>query len=89
MTMSELNMDFHKKMYLYHTYLRKLIALGAYVKDLNMGLVDFYSKHLGKEILLCWMYGEETISHWHHIEEGFDNRQPIALLKRTKSKPLL
>ena len=79
-TIAELNMEFHKKMYLYYTYLRKLVALGAIVKDLDMGLVDFYSKHNGKDILLCWMYGEEEISHWHSTTDGFDERMPIDIL---------
>jgi len=32
--------------------------LGCLVKDLEMGLVDFYGSHEGKTVFLCWQFGE-------------------------------
>jgi len=57
--------------------LEKLFHLGAHVKDLDSGLVDFYS-HRGSEVVfLCWKEGENEIRHWHSLEGGFRNRQPL------------
>jgi hypothetical protein len=52
--------------------------LGCLVKDLEAGLVDFYSLQDGEPVFLCWQYGERAVSHWHGIEEGFAGRRPIA-----------
>lgn len=71
----------HKLLYTFYKELADLMLQGAIVKDLESGLVDFCSYHKGKEILLCWKLGEEDIMHWHHIDEGFTGRQPIAGLK--------
>ncbi len=52
-------------------------AAGAQVKDLDMGLLDFPSVVDGNLILLCWRMGEEHITHWHGMDEGFAGRKPI------------
>ena len=51
--------------------------LGCELKDIDKGLVDFYSLRDGNLVYLCWMEGEETISHWHTLEDGFAGRQPL------------
>ena len=52
-------------------------ALGAIVKDLELGLVDFPSLREGEEVLLCWRVGEEEIGFWHSLDEGFSGRRPL------------
>jgi hypothetical protein len=52
-------------------------AIGVQVKDLDTGLVDFPCKIDGEIVLLCWKSGEESITHWHGLEEGFRGRKPI------------
>jgi len=57
--------------------LEEMIKSGAQLKDLDQGLVDFFSLQ-GKEVIsLCWKEGEEEITHWHSLEGGFRNRRPI------------
>lgn len=51
--------------------------LGAQIKDLNMGLIDFPTMYRGREVLLCWKLGEERIAYWHGVEEGYRGRKPI------------
>jgi hypothetical protein len=51
--------------------------LGAMVKDVGEGLVDFPAKRQGEEVLLCWKLGEDRIAHWHGPEEGFAGRKPL------------
>jgi hypothetical protein len=52
-------------------------ALGAIVKDLELGLVDFPSLREGEEVLLCWRIGEDSIGFWHPVDEGFSGRRPL------------
>jgi hypothetical protein len=52
-------------------------ALGVTVKDLDQGLVDFLGTRSGREIYLCWKYGEEEIAFWHEINHGFSGRRPL------------
>jgi hypothetical protein len=50
---------------------------GAIVKDIDQGLVDFPAVREGEEILLCWRLGEDEITHWHSLEEGFAGRKRL------------
>lgn len=52
-------------------------AIGVQVKDLDIGLLDFPCVVDGETILLCWKLGEERITHWHNMTEGFKGRKPI------------
>ncbi|QQR89943.1 MAG: DUF2203 domain-containing protein [Myxococcales bacterium] len=58
--------------------LEQVHALGAQVKDIEKGLVDFYSYKDGvEEVLLCWRIGESRIKHYHGSSKGFAGRQPV------------
>ena len=59
--------------------LHKILATGVQIKDINTGLMDFSALRQGREVYLCWKYGEEKIEFWHEIEAGFAGRQPIEL----------
>lgn len=54
-------------------------GVGAQVKDLDRGLVDFPAQHpeSGETVLLCWQVGEEGIRYWHGLEDGFAGRKPL------------
>ncbi len=52
-------------------------ATGAELKDINNGLVDFPAWREGREVYLCWKYGEEDIRFWHELEAGFAGRQEL------------
>ena len=51
---------------------------GVLFKDVNLGLLDFPALKDGREVYLCWKYGEQDIAFWHEIEAGYAGRQPIA-----------
>ena len=50
---------------------------GPVVKDLERGLVDFYSMAGDRLIFLCWQVGEPEVSHWHPLDGGYASRQPL------------
>lgn len=51
--------------------------LGAQIKDIGSGLVDFPARRHGRDVLLCWRLGEDRIRFWHDLEAGFAGRQPL------------
>ena len=51
--------------------------LGCYIKDLDIGLVDFPTLFRGEEVYLCWKLGEPGIAFWHGTQEGFAGRKAI------------
>lgn len=57
--------------------LEEIRALGGVIKDLELGLVDFLHLREGREVNLCWRYGEERITHWHGLDEGYAARRPL------------
>lgn len=55
--------------------------LGGYVKDLDVGIIDFLSAFEGRDIFLSWKLGEQQVTHWHELDETFAQRQTIIDLK--------
>jgi hypothetical protein len=57
--------------------LAEIDSTGVQVKDLDIGLLDFPCEVDGRVVLLCWKLGENGITHWHSVSEGFAGRKPI------------
>lgn len=58
-------------------FLAELEQIGCEFKGFDLGLVDFHGRLDEREILWCWKYGEDRITHWHELEAGFAGRQPL------------
>ena len=56
----------------------ELDELGIELKDPFRGLIDFRAKRNGREVLLCWQLGEESVAHWHEIDAGYAGRRPMT-----------
>ena len=54
-----------------------ILALGVTVKDIDAGLVDFLGLRNGREVYLCWRFGEEELAFWHELNTGFAGRHPL------------
>lgn len=57
--------------------LEQFAEIGCLVKDLDTGLIDFPTLYRGREVYLCWKSGENGITFWHRVEDGFAGRKPI------------
>ena len=57
----------------------RIHEVGALVKDLDVGLVDFPARREGVDVLLCWRLGEDEVGYWHGLDEGFSGRKPLPL----------
>jgi len=62
-------------------------SIGAQVKDLDTGLLDFPCRIDDEVVLLCWRLGEPSIEHWHTTETGFKDRKPVDERFRRRSTP--
>lgn len=59
---------------------RAIMATGCVIKDIEIGLVDWPALHEGREIWLCWKYGEDAVRFWHDHHTGFNGRRPVSEL---------
>lgn len=57
--------------------IRSLEEMDITLKDATSGLVDFLAERDGEVVELCWRLGEERVSNWHRIGEGFQGRKPL------------
>jgi len=73
---------FHKLSFDFYRLFEKILDMGIIVKDLNKGLIDFYSACDGREIFLCYEMDEKDIKYWHELFDGYEERKPVSLLKK-------
>src|SRR5215471_1061278 len=60
---------------------QSVLDMGCVVKDLDIGLVDWYAKDGPDDVFLCWRFGEREIGFFHGIDAGFTGRRPVAELR--------
>lgn len=51
---------------------------GCILRDVDKGLIDFFSIQNGTVVFLCWKKGEDSIRYWHSIHEGYAGRQLLG-----------
>ncbi|WP_018922319.1 DUF2203 domain-containing protein [Salsuginibacillus kocurii] len=56
---------------------------GILIKGVDEGLVDFPAMINGDVVLLCWRQGEEFMTHYHGVYEGFIGRKSIEDIEDT------
>jgi len=61
-------------------------SYGCFLKDAEMGLIDFYAVLEGKVVYLCWKLGERKVEHWHEIGKGYAFRQPLKSHAKDKGE---
>ena len=81
---TKLNKHFHKLSYEFYANIEKIEDIGCIIKDLEIGIIDFYSEFEGGEIFLCWKLGEKKIKFWHEADSGYEGRRPILDLSRNR-----
>jgi hypothetical protein len=68
----------------YRRMWQEIEDMGAVLKDPRTGLVDFYGRVDDKLVWLCWKYGEDVVSHYHSLDEGFVARRAIEPTMRLR-----
>ena len=59
------------------TLVSQIASYGCVLKSLEAGLLDFLSEREGRDVYLCWRYGEPTIRYFHALHTGFQGRRPL------------
>lgn len=57
-------------------HVERVEEMGVHVRRAD-GLVDFYSRLGGREVCLCWRWGEDRVTHYHDPDVGLSGRRPI------------
>ena len=57
--------------------IERINSYGCVIKNIDPGLVDFPHLRDGREVYLCWQFGENEIRYWHDVDAGFAGRQPL------------
>lgn len=58
---------------------------GCLVKSVETGLVDWYALQEGREIFLCWKFGEKSVQYWHELEAGYRGRRSVSELSESEA----
>lgn len=75
---TRLQKEMDEAVHAFELELEGLNRLGAQLKDLEEGLVDFFTAREDSLVYLCWKEGEDRIRHWHDLESGFPGRRPLT-----------
>lgn len=59
------------------TLVSQIASYGCVLKSLEAGLLDFLSEREGRDVYLCWRYGEPSIQYFHELHTGFQGRRPL------------
>lgn len=70
---AELSQDF----VVIEALLSQIRSYGCIVKNLEAGLIDFLAKINGRDVYLCWRFGEDRIAYYHEIHTGFQGRKAL------------
>lgn len=57
--------------------IEQIQAHGCVVKSLEAGLVDFLAEIDGRDVYLCWRFGEPRVAYYHELHTGFQSRRRL------------
>jgi len=55
----------------------RIQSYGCVLKSLEAGLIDFLCEREGRDVFLCWRYGEPNVQYYHELHTGFSGRRPV------------
>ena len=76
--------DYQSNVNRFYSLVDTIYELGGFLKDLELGLVDFYTLYQGHVVYLCWKMGEKEITTWHEVGRGYSFRQPIEFERKDR-----
>lgn len=74
--------DLRQRMSRYEQGWNEIEAMGAFVKDPRIGLLDFYGNIEGRLVWLCWRYGEDSLGYYHELNAGYAGRRTLGRRER-------
>lgn len=58
-------------------YTKEVEELGCFIEEFRRGIVNFPTLYLGRKVFLTWRLGEDAVTHWHELDESYNDRMPI------------
>lgn len=55
----------------------RIKSYGCVFKSLEAGLLDFLYERDGRDVYLCWRYGEPSVQYYHELHTGYQGRQAL------------
>jgi len=76
---ANVNVSIERLVYKTQGYIYELQELGCYYSDWKFteGRVDFPATVNGKEVFLCWQFGDDDIEYYYEIDSSFANKKPL------------
>jgi hypothetical protein len=59
----------------FYATVEEIQSHGCFLKDVDIGLIDFYGKVGSETVFLCWRLGEDQVQFWHEIGKGYAFRR--------------
>lgn len=69
--------EYEKAVNEFYSLIEAIHSTGCFLKDIENGLVDFYTVYKGRVVYLCWSMEEPEVTSWHDIGRGYQSRQPL------------
>lgn len=57
--------------------IQRIQTYGVVLKSLEAGLLDFLCERDGRDVFLCWRYGEPAVQYYHELHTGYQGRRPV------------
>lgn len=70
--------EYTKIVHDFYHWVDEVHSYGCFLKDIDLGLVDFYTLYKGRVVYLCWRLGDPQVAYWHEVGRGYLSRQPIV-----------
>ncbi len=61
-----------------NSHIKEVEGLGCFVQEFKRGILNIPTICDGRKAFLCWTPEEEEVTHWHELDESFDNRQKLT-----------
>lgn len=65
----------------FYDIVERIERTGCLVRNIDEGVVDFYSQFEGRDVFLTWKLGEKSVNYWHETDEDHWNRNRILELQ--------
>ena len=70
--------EYTKTVHEFYQWVDEIHSCGCFLKDIDLGLIDFYTLYKGRVVYLCWRLEDPQVAYWHEIGRGYMSRQPVT-----------
>ena len=64
----------------FYNVVERIEKYGCVLRDVDEGIINFYTRFEGRDVFLCWKIGTKRINFWHEIDEDYSDRKKIIAI---------